>query len=84
VGEIGLEVTYWIGREFWGRGIATAALAEFLKLQTTRPIFGRAAKDNVGSLRVLAKCGFVIIREDKGYAYARGEEVEEYVLRLRD
>lgn len=76
------EVTYWLGREFWGRGIATAALDAFLKEQTTRPIYARAAKDNTGSLRVLEKCGFVIIGEDKGYANARGAEIEEYLLEL--
>lgn len=76
------EVTYWLGREFWGRGIATAALAEFLILQTARPIYARAAKDNTGSLRVLEKCGFAIIGEDKGYAEGRGEETEEYLLEL--
>lgn len=78
------EVSYWIGREFWGRGIATAALAEFLKIQTTRPIYARAAKDNVGSLRVLEKCGFAVIGEDRGFANGRGEEIEEYVLELAD
>lgn len=79
-GEI--EVSYWLGREFWGRGIATAALAEFLKLQNTRPIYARAAKDNGGSLRVLVKCGFVVIGNDKGFANARGQEIEEYLLEL--
>ncbi len=74
------EVTYWLGRDYWGRGIATAALCEFLKEQTTRPIYARAAKDNLGSLRVLAKCGFTVIDEDRGYANGRGEEIEEYVL----
>lgn len=76
------EVSYWISREFWGRGIATAALTEFLKLQTTRPIYARAAKDNVGSLRVLDKCGFRIIGDDRGFANGRGQEIEEYVLEL--
>jgi RimJ/RimL family protein N-acetyltransferase len=76
------EVSYWIGREYWGRGIATRALAEFLDVVTERPLFARAAKDNVASLRVLEKCGFAIAGEDKGYANARGEEVEEFVLRL--
>ncbi len=78
------EVTYWLGRDFWGRGIATAALAEFLKEQTVRPIFARAAKDNIGSLRVLEKCGFVVIGEDRGYANGRGEEIDEYVLERRE
>lgn len=76
------EVTYWLGREFWGRGIATAALAEFLKEQKVRPIYARAAKDNIGSLRVLEKCGFRIIGEDRGYANGRGQEIEEYLLEL--
>lgn len=82
VGDIGPEVTYWLGREFWGRGIATAALAEFLKIQATRPIFARAAMDNIGSLRVLEKCGFRVIGADRGYANARGQEIDEYVLEL--
>jgi RimJ/RimL family protein N-acetyltransferase len=78
------EVSYWIGREFWGQGIATAALTAFLAIQTTRPLYARAVKDNAGSLRVLKKCGFAIIGEDKGFANGRGEEVEEYILRLGD
>jgi RimJ/RimL family protein N-acetyltransferase len=77
-----LEVTYWLGREFWGKGIATRALAALLAYQTTRPIYARAAKDNLASLRVLQKCGFVITGEDKGFANARGQEIEEYMLTL--
>lgn len=77
-----LEVTYWLGREFWGKGIATKALAALLEYQTTRPIYARAAKDNAASLRVLQKCGFVITGEDKGYANARGAVIEEYLLTL--
>ena len=78
-----LEVTYWLGKEYCGRGIATQALAAFLAhANTTRPIYARAAKDNLASLRVLQKCGFTIIGEDKGFANARGVEIEEYLLRL--
>ena len=76
------EVSYWIGREFWGNGIATAALAEFLTIQTARPIFARVAEGNPGSLRVLEKCGFQIIGKDKGFANARGAEIEEFILKL--
>lgn len=76
------EVSYWIGKEFWGKGIATKALSEFLEYVTERPLYARAAKDNVGSLRVLEKCGFTIAGEDKGFANARGEEVEEYILKF--
>src|SRR5690606_2219238 len=52
------EITYWIDKKFWGKGIATKALYEFLKIETTRPIFARAAFDNIGSQKVLEKCGF--------------------------
>jgi RimJ/RimL family protein N-acetyltransferase len=77
-----MEVTYWLGREFWGRGFATQALTRMLDLVIERPIFGRAATDNFGSIRVLQKCGFKIIGKDKGFANGRGEETEEYILRL--
>lgn len=77
-----LEVTYWIGRSFWGQGIATEALAQFLQLQQTRPVFGRVATDNSGSRRVLEKNGFVVVGSDRGFASARGKEIDEYVLRL--
>ena len=53
-----LEVTYWVGREYWGRGIATKALTAFLGHLKARPVYARAAKDNIASIRVLAKCGF--------------------------
>lgn len=77
------EVTYWLGKEYWGRGVATGALQAFLRHETTRPLYARAAKDNAGSIRVLQKCGFEISSEDIGYANARGQEVEEFILVLR-
>lgn len=80
--EGNLEVTYWLGREFWGRGIATEALNQLLRQVTARPLFARAATDNLGSLRVLQKCGFTIVGQDRGYAHGRGADTEEYLLRL--
>lgn len=82
VDELGPEVTYWLGRDFWGRGVATVALAAFLKEQRTRPLFARAAADNAASLRVLQKCGFVITGQEQGYANARQQVIDEYVLEL--
>jgi RimJ/RimL family protein N-acetyltransferase len=76
------EITYGIARQFWGRGLATEALRAFLAIDTVRPLRARAAKDNVGSLRVLAKCGFEVMGEEVGFANARGQEIEEVVLRL--
>lgn len=79
----GPEVTYWIGRSYWGRGVATRALATFIShVVKTRPLYARAAKDNIGSLRVLEKCGFQRIGAGKGFANARGAETEEFILKL--
>jgi RimJ/RimL family protein N-acetyltransferase len=78
----GPEVTFWIDREHWGKGLATAALLLFLRTEPRRPLYARAAVDNLGSLRVLEKCGFVAVGEDVGFAEGRGEDVEEFVLRL--
>ncbi|MFT9847092.1 GNAT family N-acetyltransferase [Aneurinibacillus sp. REN35] len=74
------EVTYWIGAEYWGKGMATKALSSFLRLVKERPLYARAAKDNLGSIRVLKKCGFILVGEDKGFANARGQEIEEFLF----
>jgi RimJ/RimL family protein N-acetyltransferase len=76
------EISYWIGKEFWGRGVATRALSDFLDQLLDRPLFARVAKDNKASIRVLEKCGFELSGEDKGYSNARGQEVEEFILKL--
>jgi RimJ/RimL family protein N-acetyltransferase len=83
MGDVGLEVTYWLGRDFWGRGIATTALAKFLtRHQTQRPLYARAAADNAASIRVLEKCGFVLISRERGYANARAAEIDEVLMAL--
>lgn len=76
------EITYWIDRKFWGQGIATRALRDFLTVETVRPIIGRVAFDNYGSQRVLEKCGFIKIGTDSGFASARQMEIEEYIFKL--
>jgi len=76
------EITYWIDRAVWGRGIASQALALFLEIVATRPLRARAASDNAGSLRVLEKAGFRVIGTEVAFAQARGSEIEETILRL--
>src|ERR671936_1940785 len=78
------EVTYWIGRSYWGRGIATAALKAFLTVDQSRPLRARVAYDNFASHRVLEKCGFRVIATERGFAQARSGEIEEFVLRLEE
>jgi RimJ/RimL family protein N-acetyltransferase len=75
------SVAYWLGRSYWGRGIATRALQSFLHEETLRPLYARVAADNLASARVLAKCGFEEVARDHGFANARGMEIEEIVLR---
>ncbi len=76
------EITYGIDKKYWRQGIATAALAYFLKIEPVRPIFGRVAFDNYGSQKVLEKCGFIRIGSDKGFANARQAEIEEFIYKL--
>ena len=78
----GPEVSYWMGRSYWGKGIASRALSAFLLHINARPLYARVAKDNSRSLRVLEKCGFTRIGEDTGFSNARGQETEEFILRL--
>lgn len=76
------EVGYWLGREHWGRGLATQALRQFLCLHTLRPLQARVAVDNRASLRVLEKCGFRPLRRERAFANVRGVEIEELILVL--
>lgn len=71
-------VGYWIGREHWGRGFATAALARFLETDLTRPLHALVVPSNVGSIRVLERCGFARSDDD----IATDDEVEEFVYRF--
>ena len=76
------EVGYWIGKEYWGQGIATRALLEFLDQVPLRPLRASAAKHNRGSLRVLEKCGFRLVGEDKEFSNIGGNVVEGFVFEL--
>ena len=68
-------IGYWYDRAVWGRGIATAALAAFLHVVTERPLFAHVAATNVGSAKVLERCGFVEVGLET-------TDVEEIVYRL--
>ena len=76
------EVGCWMGKQYWGRGVATEALSQFLDHVVVHPLYARVAKRNIASIRVLEKCGFTISGEDKGFSTAPGGEVEEFILKL--
>ena len=71
-------VGYWIGKEYWGKGVATRALSEFLGQVNTRPLYARVAKHNVASIRVLEKSGFIVSGEGEA------DDVEELVMKLAE
>ena len=75
------EVGYWYGREFWGKGIATQGLAQYIEVVKMRPLYAHVAQHNIGSRRVLEKCGFKVIGEDS-YTNPAEADVEEFILKL--
>jgi RimJ/RimL family protein N-acetyltransferase len=76
------EVGYWLGREFWGQGVATRALGEFLLGVEFRPLHAHVARNNLASQRVLQKRGFRVMGEDTVLDSVMGEVVEELILSL--
>jgi RimJ/RimL family protein N-acetyltransferase len=74
------EVGYWIGSDFWGRGVASAALSRFLREVTTRPLCAHVVTHNVASIRVLETCGFTV----SGGATTAPDGWEEVMLVLRE
>lgn len=76
------QVGYWLGKAYWGRGIATQALSMFLRVVEARPLYAYVARHNMASVRVLEKCGFTLCGEDERIADARSEEGDEVVLKL--
>ena len=76
------EVTYWIARHAWGRGVATAALRLLISREPERPLFARVAGHNAASLAVLTKVGFTEVSRNVEFAPGLGREVEEIVLVL--
>src|SRR5258708_37916755 len=75
-------VGYWIGKNYWGQGVATRALSEFLGVVKARPLYAHVAKHNIASIRVLAKCGFTICDEETKALDAPSDWLEEFVFKL--
>src|SRR5580765_7123286 len=74
-------VGYWLGREFWGKGLATRALAELVE-ELDCPLYAEVSTANIGSIRVLEKCGFAVIERTVEHDEASGGEIELLVMKL--
>ncbi len=77
------EVSYWVPRPLWGRGIASAALALLLSEEPARPLHARVAAHNAPSRRVLERAGFVESGRATSYAAGAARDVDEVLLVLR-
>jgi len=73
------KVGYWLGKEHWGKGIASEALSQFLVEVAVRPLYARVAKQNLASIRVLQKCGFEMYGEDT-FTDPEGRTGTEFIL----
>jgi RimJ/RimL family protein N-acetyltransferase len=76
------QIGFVLGREFWGKGLATESLREFLSTIDTRPIYARTAFDNIASMRVLQKSGFTRTLEGHYFSHARGVDIVEILWTL--
>ena len=77
------EVGYWVGREYWGQGVATKALSDFLCVECTRPLHAGVAKHNAASLRVLEKCGFTPCSRDENSPAKTSDDSDHILLQLK-
>jgi len=79
-----IELTYWIRKDVWGRGVATAAVAALLEEVAVRPLHAQVVEDNVGSIRVLERNGFVRVGSEESFAEGRQATVTELIYLLAD
>lgn len=71
-------VGYWLGKDHWGKGVATQMLSMFLRLVGDRPLHAHVAKHNVASIRVLEKCGFAFCSKSTVAPGEAADGIEEW------
>jgi len=93
IGSIGISalsgrdsIGYWIGRDFWGRGLATeacgAVIADYFETGSGDVLYSSLLAENTASLRLQKKLGFVHMQNVRTFVVARGEEVDAIDTRL--
>lgn len=76
------EVMFWTDKQFWGQGVTTTAMDQFLDEFTTRPLRARVVDDNAGSLKILQSRGFAEVGQEQVFSNARAQVVTEKILEL--
>jgi len=81
------ELGYWIGEEFWGKGLVAKAVEEMLvyafETFNINRVFARTSHVNLASQRVLLKSGFVQEAAFKETIFKYGEYYDELVFAFR-
>lgn len=80
----GIEVGYWVGKDFWGMGVCTEALKQLIasdSFPAQDDIFAKVMEQNIGSQRVLEKCGFSYLETGTIFKNKREIETKFYVRR---
>ena len=82
VDRVSAEIGYWLGEPFWGRGIATTALAAVTRYAIdthglTR-VFALPFAHNTASCRVLEKAGYVLEARLRRSAIKDGKIVDQF------
>lgn len=76
-------IGYWLGRAYWGQGVASRAVSSFVASVAARPLYAFVAKHNLASIRVLEKAAFRLSGESRAAAPTGGDVVEEFVYLLK-
>ena len=76
------HVGYWLGKKYWGQGIATRALKQFLDHVKVRPLYANVTENHIASIKVLKNCGFTITGYKKDITNSHNEHLNEVILVL--
>jgi RimJ/RimL family protein N-acetyltransferase len=81
-----VEIGYWLGEAYWGRGIVTAAVRAmteyiFANFDVCR-IYAGVFEWNPGSMRVLEKAGFTCEGRMRKAATKHGQTMDEFIYAL--
>ena len=81
------ELGYWLGEEYWGRGIITAVVTQMVdfafRTYDIDRVYARPFGTNIASQRVLEKAGFVLEARIKDAIYKNGEKDDELIYGVR-
>jgi RimJ/RimL family protein N-acetyltransferase len=81
------ELGYWLGEEYWGKGIVSNAIKQVVDFAFTNyeinRVFARPFGTNIPSQKVLEKCGFKLEACLEKIIYKNGEYLDELIYAIR-